>query len=241
MNTGVKHFKNQGMRHLRGVQRLAQRYWFRSFFIVLLGYAFYQQNIQIYFGSDAATSARAQNVRQENAQEAFQGANRSLFSVNPFKKLSPEERARLKKQQRYVDAYLDIARQEMLDHGIPASITLAQGLLESDAGESTLATRNNNHFGIKCFSRKCKRGHCSNFEDDSHKDFFRVFKDSEESFRAHSRLLKAPRYQPLFQNDLQDYASWAKGLKAAGYATDPKYAEKLIELIEELQLYQYDY
>ena len=92
--------------------------------------------------------------------------------------------AKRKKQRAYVDRYADAAIKEMHKYGIPASITLAQGLIESNCGESKLATRNNNHFGIKCFSRSCKKGHCSNFTDDSHKDFFRIYKSTWESYRG---------------------------------------------------------
>lgn len=146
-----------------------------------------------------------------------------------------------KKQLAYVAKYKGIATKEMNKYGIPASITLAQGLLESNVGESKLATRNNNHFGMKCFSKRCKRGHCSNFEDDSHKDFFRIYKSVDESYRAHSLLLKnGKRYRRLFSYRPSDYKSWAKGLKTAGYATDPRYAEKLINLIEDLDLDNYD-
>ncbi|HMQ46166.1 MAG TPA: glucosaminidase domain-containing protein [Saprospiraceae bacterium] len=145
------------------------------------------------------------------------------------------------KQLKYVKQYAEVARAEMKKFGIPASITLAQGLLESNVGESKLATRNNNHFGMKCFSKSCQRGHCSNFEDDSHKDFFRIYKSSWESYRSHSMLLKqSSRYQSLFKLKHTDYKAWAYGLKKAGYATDSKYAEKLINLIEDLKLQQYD-
>ncbi|PHN03982.1 glycoside hydrolase family 73 protein [Flavilitoribacter nigricans] len=148
--------------------------------------------------------------------------------------------AKRKKQLAYVQRYYKIAQKEMEQYKIPASITLAQGLLESNVGESRLATKNNNHFGIKCFSRKCKKGHCSNFTDDSHKDFFRKYRSAWESFRAHSQLLKAKRYQPLYDLSADDYRGWAKGLKKAGYATDPNYAEKIIELIDDLELFAYD-
>ena len=144
------------------------------------------------------------------------------------------------KQKQYIEKYVTIAQQEMESHGIPASITLAQGLLESNVGESKLATMNNNHFGLKCFSKTCKRGHCSNFEDDSHKDFFRKFQSPEESFAAHSKLLQKPRYKSLFDLVVTDFEGWAHGLKKAGYATDPKYGYKLINLIKDLQLHQYD-
>lgn len=149
--------------------------------------------------------------------------------------------AKRQKQKAYLKRFAQVAQMEMKKYGIPASITLAQGLLESNVGESKLATRNNNHFGMKCFSRSCSKGHCSNFTDDSHKDFFRIYKSAWESFRAHSLLLKrSKRYGKLFKLRPDDYKGWARGLKKAGYATDPKYADKLINLIEDLDLHQYD-
>ncbi|HFC00195.1 MAG TPA: mannosyl-glycoprotein endo-beta-N-acetylglucosamidase, partial [Phaeodactylibacter sp.] len=93
---------------------------------------------------------------------------------------------------------------------------------------------------IKCFSRRCKKGHCSNFTDDSHKDFFRKYKSSWESYRAHSKLLVGKRYRHLKKLGRKNYIGWAKGLKKAGYATDRRYAEKLINIIDELKLYQFD-
>jgi len=150
-----------------------------------------------------------------------------------------EDVARLRKQ--YVETYAPIAMAEMKAHGIPASITLAQGLLESVAGTSKLATHTNNHFGIKCFKRKCNRGHCHNFEDDHHKDFFRNYDTAEESYRAHSDfLVNGARYEKLFRLSSKDYKGWARGLGEAGYATDPKYADKLISLIERYELSEYD-
>jgi flagellum-specific peptidoglycan hydrolase FlgJ len=145
-----------------------------------------------------------------------------------------------KKQENYILLYAQLAQAEMRRHGIPASITLAQGLLETNAGASPLATEANNHFGIKCFSKTCRRGHCRNFEDDSHKDFFRIYASPGESYQAHSTLLQGPRYQPLFKLSRRDYAAWAKGLKKAGYATDPGYADKLIRIIEDFRLFKYD-
>ena len=140
----------------------------------------------------------------------------------------------------YVSRYLPLAKIEQNLYGIPTSITLAQGLLESDAGGSRLAKRNNNHFGIKCFSRTCAKGHCANFTDDSHKDFFRIYKNVWESYRAHSLFLQKPRYKHLLDLSKTDYKAWAKGLSKAGYATDKRYADKLITLIEALELNQYD-
>lgn len=156
----------------------------------------------------------------------------SLTTVN--KPLTQQQKLQLA----YVKRFAKVAQGEMHKYGIPASIKLAQGLLESNAGKSPLATKNNNHFGIKCFSKKCKKGHCSNFSDDSHKDFFRVYNSSWESFRAHSEFLKGKRYKHLLGES--DYRVWAKGLIKAGYATDQKYAEKLIGLIEGLELYRFD-
>lgn len=150
------------------------------------------------------------------------------------------EEIKRQKRLKYVERFAETAQTEMEKYGIPASITLAQGLLESNAGESPLAVKNNNHFGIKCFSRSCKKGHCSNFTDDSHKDFFRKYGSAWESFRGHSHLLRADRYKPLYKLPSDDYVGWARGLKKAGYATDKYYAEKLINLIEDLGLHAYD-
>ena len=140
----------------------------------------------------------------------------------------------------YIKKFSAVARQEMARYGIPASISLAQGIIESRAGTSTLAVRNNNHFGMKCFSRNCKKGHCTNHSDDSHKDFFLNFKDPKLSWRAHSILLSGGRYARLKKHG-KDYKKWAYGLKTMGYATDRTYADKLISTIERYGLQQYDY
>ncbi|MCS6928345.1 MAG: glucosaminidase domain-containing protein [Saprospiraceae bacterium] len=155
---------------------------------------------------------------------------------------SPEEVERsLELCKAYVERFAPVAQAEMRRFGIPASISLAQGLLESNAGDSPLARKTNNHFGIKCFSKTCKRGHCVNFTDDSHKDFFVRYDNVWSSYRAHSRLLKdSKRYAALFKLDPTDYRAWAKGLQQLGYATDPLYAQKLIALIENLNLNRYD-
>jgi len=143
-------------------------------------------------------------------------------------------------QYTYIKRFAEVARSEMEQFGIPASITLAQGLLESQSGKSPLAKGANNHFGIKCFSKKCKKGHCKNFSDDHHKDFFRTYPSAWESFRAHSLFLQKDRYKHLLNLEKTDYINWAVGLKKAGYATDPNYAKKLIRLIESLELDKYD-
>lgn len=139
----------------------------------------------------------------------------------------------------YISKYSDMAVDQMKTYGIPASITLAQGLLESDAGRSSLATKCNNHFGIKCHSDWT--GRKMYHDDDARQECFRCYKDAEESYRDHSLfLVKGSRYQSLFKLGPTDYKGWAKGLKAAGYATSPTYADKLIELIERYGLDAYD-
>ncbi len=142
--------------------------------------------------------------------------------------------------QEYIEKYAPIAVREMRKYGIPASITLAQGLLESAAGTSNLALSTNNHFGIKCFSKNCKPGHCANFKDDTHKDFFRIYPNPVDSYRAHSEFLKkSPRYRHCFRQG-KDYRGWAIELENAGYATDPQYAEGLIDRINTLRLNRFD-
>ena len=149
-------------------------------------------------------------------------------------------KAKRKRQADYISRFAEVSQAEMKKYGIPASIILAQGLIETNAGDSRLAKQNNNHFGMKCFSKKCGKGHCSNFTDDTHKDFFRKYKSSWESYRAHSHLLNGKRYKHLKKLGTKNYKDWARGLKKAGYATDRRYAEKLINIIEELKLQQYD-
>ena len=139
----------------------------------------------------------------------------------------------------YIQTYLPDALTEMREYAIPVSITLAQGLLESNAGDSKLATQSNNHFGIKCRS-KCRSCTCRNYTDDSIYDMFRVFETVGESYREHSILLSGSRYQHLKKFG-KNYARWAHGLKKAGYATDRRYAEKLIAIIEALDLDKYDH
>ena len=131
----------------------------------------------------------------------------------------------------YIDKYSDIAIKEMKRTGVPASITLAQGILESNAGQSVLATKGNNHFGIKCHNDW--KGKTMKMDDNAPK--------AEASFRDHSDFLRSrDRYKSLFELKQTDYKGWARGLKKAGYATDPGYADKLITLIEDYELYRFD-
>jgi LysM repeat protein len=143
------------------------------------------------------------------------------------------------RRQAYIDEFKGIAVREMRMYGIPASITLAQGILESGDGTSRLATEANNHFGIKC--HEDWEGGRIYHDDDAKGECFRKYKHAEESYRDHSIFLSTrSRYASLFEYDKTDYKNWAKGLKKAGYATSPTYADALINLIETNQLHQYD-
>ena len=140
--------------------------------------------------------------------------------------------------QTYIDQYKDLAIAEMLKHNIPASITLAQGLLESGAGTSDLARKSNNHFGIKCHDWI---GATTSYTDDRPNECFRVYRDVYESYEDHSKFLtEQPRYRNLFKLKRTDYKGWARGLKKCGYATNPAYAKQLINIIELYKLHRYD-
>jgi len=145
---------------------------------------------------------------------------------------------RLKPYEDYIAKYNEIATRQQKLHGVPASITLAQGILESGAGNSDMAKRSNNHFGIKCHNTWM--GDTILYFDDGINSCFRKYDKVEESFEDHSLfLVKGRRYAPLFQIDVTDYKAWAYGLKNAGYATDPTYADKLIRIIETYDLNAY--
>ena len=139
----------------------------------------------------------------------------------------------------YVYQYKDIAMNNMKTYGIPASIILAQGILESGAGKGDLALSGNNHFGIKCHVGWT--GETVNHDDDSEQECFRKYKQPSESYKDHALFLTTrARYLSLFSLPKGDYSAWAKGLRIAGYATDPKYPQKLITYIERYNLHQYD-
>ena len=142
-------------------------------------------------------------------------------------------------QEQYIEKYASIAVEEMHRTGVPASITLAQGLLESGAGLSTLAKDSNNHFGIKCHSDW--KGKTTTKTDNAPNECFRVYDSASDSFRDHSDFLRYnDRYKFLFDYPVTDYKAWAAGLRQAGYATDPGYSIKLITLIEHYSLNSYD-
>ena len=139
----------------------------------------------------------------------------------------------------YVEKYKHLAIADQEYYGIPASVKMAQALLESDCGNSRLALQGNNHFGIKC--KRDWTGETILHDDDELQECFRKYPSIEESFRDHSEFIdKSARYQPLFELDPTDYKGWARGLKECGYATNPRYAEQLIELIERHELFRLD-
>ncbi|MDY0075771.1 MAG: glucosaminidase domain-containing protein [Bacteroidales bacterium] len=141
--------------------------------------------------------------------------------------------------EEYIDTYKDIAMEKMVEYKIPASITLAQGILESGSGNSRLATKANNHFGIKC--HKGWTGKTIRVDDDEKNECFRSYRKAEESFHDHSLFLtQRSRYADLFTLNITDYKAWAKGLSKAGYATNPRYPELLIRIIERYDLAKYD-
>lgn len=140
--------------------------------------------------------------------------------------------------EEYISEWKEVAVKKMKEHGIPASITLAQGLLESGNGNSELAREGNNHFGIKCTPDWT--GGRTYHDDDKKDDCFRKYKDAAQSYEDHAKFLQKPRYASLFELKSTDYEGWAKGLKKAGYATDPNYPGKLIALIERYELHKLD-
>lgn len=163
-------------------------------------------------------------------------------------KVKPQEKVVVKKKVKskaknstleYIEMYKNIAMESMRVYKIPASITLAQGILESSSGNSQLTRKSNNHFGIKC--HKGWKGKGVKHDDDEKDECFRVYKNPEKSFKDHSLFLTGrSRYSKLFKFKKGDYVSWAKGLSEAGYATDRRYPAKLIALIEKYELHRYD-
>ena len=162
-----------------------------------------------------------------------------LSSCSSFRPLSESNLSVDDQINLYIKKYAPAAIKNMRFYKIPASITLAQGILESGHGQSTLAKKANNHFGIKC--HKGWKGKSISHDDDAKDECFRSYKNPLRSYKDHSLfLVERDRYSSLFELNRKDYKSWAIGLKAAGYATDPKYAEKLISLIQRFKLDNFD-
>ena len=174
------------------------------------------------------------NNKQYKSKKNQKSINQSTVIENEDQKITSFDRAEL-----YIKTYSSVAKSEMNKYGIPASITLAQGLLESGMGIGYLAKNANNHFGIKC--HKNWKGGRIYYDDDEKGECFRVYLNPLESYYDHSIFLKdRSRYSFLFDLKSNDYIGWAKGLKKAGYATDPKYSTKLISLIERYNLSRFD-
>ena len=159
-----------------------------------------------------------------------------LFFITTFAEAATQRK--VPSYEKYIKTYSDLAVQHQKKYKIPASITLAQGLLESGAGQSDLARRSNNHFGIKCHSDW--RGGRVYHDDDLRGECFRKYKRVEDSYEDHSKFLLRSRYERLFDLKITDYKGWARGLQKCGYATDRAYANKLIKVIEDYELYRYD-
>jgi len=163
----------------------------------------------------------------------------SFSSCSALRTVTTNENSVEDKINLYIKKFAPAAVKNMRSYRIPASITLAQGVLESGYGEGTLAKKANNHFGIKC--HKGWKGKSIRHDDDAKNECFRSYKNPLRSYRDHSLfLVDRDRYRSLFKLKRKDYRGWAIGLKAAGYATDPKYAEKLISLIERFNLARFD-
>ena len=206
--------------------------WMKIGLVVFAGYILLKKDMHFNFNLSAPLSAIADDDDDDYQQNYAQSIS------NPFAPVGTTALS-TKNVNAFIQHYLPLAKKEQELYGIPVSIKMGQALVESRAGTSYLARNNNNFFGMKCFSKNCKKGHCSNATDDHHKDFFRNYSSVAESFRAHSSLLSGARYKELKQYK-NDYKKWAKGLKQKGYATDKNYAKKLINVIEKYKLYRFD-
>lgn len=219
--------------------------WFKIAIVALAAFIVFKKDLSFSVNMADPSAKISDDERGQNSQHTSFAAGSiappvsfETKKINPFAD-SPEDDEKAKKIKAYIRRFQKIAVTEKEKFGIPASVKMAQAIIESNSGNSKLATSNNNHFGIKCFSKKCKKGHCSNFGDDHHKDFFRSYESAWESWRAHSEMIIGGRYKNLVSHEM-DYRAWAKDLKKLGYATDNNYTDKLIATIETYQLYLLD-
>lgn len=189
--------------------------------------------------ADMGGTPVAETVSYEEPPKAKKTGLFSIFESKDYFADEPGDDEEARRTKEYIRRFKDVALEESQHYGIPASIKMAQGILETNAGSSQLSRKNNNHFGVKCFSRTCKKGHCSNFGDDSHKDFFRKYDNAWESWRAHSKMIVSGKYKTLLKYG-NDYEKWAQGLKKLGYATAKHYDQTLIGLIEKYHLDELD-
>ena len=206
--------------------------WLKIGLVLFAGYVLLQKDMHFNFNLSSPFAAIADDESDAESTSYAQSIS------NPYAPVSTKALSKMDVQA-FIDKYVPIAKKEMELYQIPASIKMGQALIESRAGTSRLARNNNNFFGMKCFSKNCAKGHCSNATDDHHKDFFRKYRSPANSFRAHSTLLSGARYKKLKKYG-SDYKKWARGLKKQGYATDKTYDKKLINVIEKYKLYQYD-
>ena len=180
-------------------------------------------------------------IKKENTPVAETKPAKPLLEKDDSETLIATSKVNVSKNtvEDYIDLYSGAAMQSMRTYGIPASIKLAQGILESGSGNGTLCRTANNHFGIKC--KEEWTGETVSYTDDAPDECFRKYHSALESYNDHSEFLAhRAYYKNLFTLDKSDYSAWAKGLKKAGYATDPRYAQKLIDIIERYKLYEYD-
>jgi flagellum-specific peptidoglycan hydrolase FlgJ len=212
--------------------------------------------ILILFFALLLTSCRGSKIvttKKISSTKSYPVAKKSTEKTTPVSKLPTKEKpsrseilvatskvkATTEDVKKYIEDFKETAKNNMKVHGIPASITMAQGILESGAGFGSLAKEANNHFGIKCHAEWT--GESVKYDDDAEQECFRKYKDPTESYEDHSAFLSTrKRYESLFQLDKGDYESWANGLKQAGYATDTLYPTKLISIIERYELYKID-
>ncbi len=179
-----------------------------------------------------------ENTTSSQQKNSKSTPKKAVISKVPPVKSAPTYGSYTAKINNYVDLYAEIAMEQMRQYNIPASITLAQGILESGAGTGPLTMKSNNHFGIKCHDWKGLKVY---HDDDRRGECFRKYSLAKFSFQDHSIFLTTRgRYFSLFKLPKDDYKAWAKGLQKAGYATDPKYPSKLIRLIEKNELYRFD-
>ena len=204
-------------------------------------------NKQVTVNKTTSRNANSNNQDLKKLEENYGAAkeenkstrNSTVYSKEEILEATTRVKVTTNMVNDYIANYKGIAQNSMAQYGIPASIIIGQGILESGAGTGPLSILANNHFGIKC--HKEWNGPSVKYDDDEEQECFRQYEQPSESYRDHSLFLTSrPRYAGLFLLDKGDYVSWAKGLKAAGYATDPKYPQKLIGIIERYQLAKYD-
>lgn len=268
MNQNITQIKHFARTNIIGIQTWAQTYWFRTILICIGLYIVFTKdiNLQVNMQSnlasvssaiDQAPNPKAAPVKLKNQSNPVASLT-SYFSkekkaahwskeLDHLQALFPSNglsRSEIKTKKaainQYVKRFAKVSQTEAKKYGIPASIKLAQAILESDAGHKSTAGKANNHLGIKCKKRICKKSHCANFKGDSHKDFYIKYQSAWANFRAHSKLMKSKKYKHLLDLGSNNYKEWAKGLEKAGYSKSTDYDKKLLQIIDALDLFKYD-